>query len=95
MKIPTRLKALLLTLFCGLASAQTTQPTTPASPPAAPDPSIVPQATMAEGVLLKSQRSSNDKGKFEWICTYRVGGTTRNVQVEESCPQTLRFALKR
>ena len=102
MKIPTRLMALLLTLFCGLASAQTTEPTTPpappaapASPPAAPDPSIVPQATMAEGVLMKSQRASNDKGKFEWICTYRVGGTTRNVQVEESCPQTLRFALKR
>ena len=95
MKIPTRLMALLLTLFCGLASAQTTQPTTPASPPAAPDPSIVPQATMAEGVLLKSQRSSNDKGKFEWICTYRIAGTTRSVQTDESCPQTMRFALKR
>jgi hypothetical protein len=50
---------------------------------------------VAEGVLMKSQRASGDKGTFEWICTYRVAGTTRNVQVDESCPQTMPFALKR
>ena len=102
MKIPTALIAFLLAFFAGIASAQTTEPASPsvpapapASPLPAPDPSIVPQATMAEGVLMKSQRASNDKGKFEWICTYRVAGTTRSVQVDESCPQTMRFALKR
>lgn len=106
MKIPTHLIAALLAglaaLFGGIASAQTTAPTlppvlpsAPASSPPAPDPSIVPQATMAEGVLMKSQRGSNDRGKFEWICSYRIAGTTRSVQVDESCPQTMRFALKR
>lgn len=102
MKIPTASMALLLVLFAGIASAQATEPASPSVPPSAPaspapapDPSIVPQATMADGVLLKSQRESNDKGKFEWICTYRISGTTRSVQLDESCPQMMRFALKR
>ena len=70
MKIPTKAIALLLAFFAGIASAQTTEPASPplpppapTSPPQAPDPSLVPQATMAEGVLMKSQRASNDKGK--------------------------------
>ncbi len=102
MKISDTSMALLLALFAGIAPAQTTESASPpvpllapASSPQAPDPSIVPQATMAEGVLMKSQRATNDRGKFEWICTYRIAGTTRSVQVDESCPQTMRFALKR
>jgi len=35
---------------------------------------------MAEGELMKSQRGSNDKGKFEWIGNYRIAGTTRSLR---------------
>jgi len=87
MKISTTSMALLLALFAGIASAQATAlasppvpPPVPASPPYALDPSIIPQATMAEGELMKSQRGSNDKGKFEWIGNYRIAGTTRSLR---------------
>jgi hypothetical protein len=70
-------------------------PNPPPAPPAPPAASNVPAATIVEGALFKSQRATNDKGKFEWICTYRVAGTRRSVQLDESCPSTMVFDLKR
>jgi hypothetical protein len=93
--------AMIFALFSTcVAFAQSGTPTPPAPPappvpPASPEPTAGSQPKVAEGVLMKSQRASGDKGTFEWICTYRVAGTTRNVQVDESCPQTMPFALKR
>jgi hypothetical protein len=55
----------------------------------------LPKSAIIEGTLFKSQRSNNDKGKFEWICTYNVAGSRRSVQLDESCPSTLVFELKR
>jgi hypothetical protein len=39
--------------------------------------------------LFKSQRVPGDKGGVgsDWVCTYRVAGA--------SCPDTMRFELKR
>ena len=101
MKIHTIAALLLVGLSTSPAFAQSSTPPAPATPPVPADiapppaPSAVPQASTAEGTLMKSQRANNDRGKYEWICTYRVGGTTRSVQVDESCPQTMTFALKK
>jgi hypothetical protein len=48
-----------------------------------------------EGTLFKTQRSKNDKGKFEWVCTYSVANLKRSVLLDESCPSTMVFELKR
>ncbi len=95
MKIRAIAALLLVGLSSSLAFAQSSTPPAPVVPTPLPEPSAVQQASMAEGTLMKSQRASNDKGKYEWICTYRVAGTTRSVQVDESCPQTMMFALKK
>ena len=64
---------------------------TPAEAPAAPKPKV------AEGTLFKSQRVAGDKGGVgsDWVCTYRVAGASKSVQLSESCPDTMRFELKR
>lgn len=101
MKIRATTALLLVGLSSSLVFAQSSKLAVPATPPVPavpappPEPSAVPQASMAEGTLMKSQRASNDRGKYDWICTYRVGGTTRSVQLDESCPQTMTFALKK
>ncbi len=101
MKIRTIAALLLVGLSTSLAFAQSSTPPAPASPPvpavptSPPEPSAVPYAKLAEGTLMKSARANSDRGKYEWICTYRVAGTTRSVQVDESCPQTMTFALKK
>ena len=88
-------------LSAGVALSQPGLPPVPAAPAAAPVPPIPPEAAVdpqpkvVEGILMKSQRASSDRGKYEWVCTYRVAGTTRNVQLEESCPQSMPFALKK
>ena len=106
-----KIKNIAAVLFFGLcahaASAQTPvtpPPTTPApsEPPAVPPappvpttPPAAPKTAVVEGTLFKTQRASNERGKFEWICTYNVAGTKRSVQLDESCPSTLPFELKR
>ncbi len=72
------------------AEAPTNLPT-PAEAPATPKPKV------AEGTLFKSQRVPGDKGGVgsDWVCTYRVGGASKSVQLNESCPDTMRFELKR
>jgi hypothetical protein len=50
---------------------------------------------VAEGTLFKTQRSKNDKGRFEWVCTYSVANLKRSVLLDESCPSTMVFELKR
>jgi len=93
--------SLFVCLSAGVGLAQPSSPPVPAAPPAAPVPPIPPEAAVdpqpkvVEGILMKSQRASSDRGKYEWVCTYRVAGTTRNVQLEESCPQSMPFALKK
>lgn len=71
-------------------------PVTPVVPPVPAVPIVAPQPRVAEGVLVRSQRATNnDKGTFEWVCTYRVEGSTRGVQLDESCPPTMPFSFKR
>ena len=91
-----------LFLFVGaaasLACAEVSPPTEPPALPSAPttpEPAGVAQPKIAEGVLFKSQRLKNDKGTNDYICTYRVAGTKRDVQLEESCPATMVFQLKK
>ena len=95
--------------FCvHIASAQT--PATPVAPeppaaapaippaaalPAIPAPPAAPKSTIVEGTLIRSQRANDDRGKFTWICTFNVAGSKRNVQLDESCPATLPFDLRR
>lgn len=67
----------------------------PATPPASPAPPALPKSRVVEGTLFKSQRATDDRGKFTWVCTYSVAGTQRHVQLDESCPSTLAFELKR
>ena len=87
-------------LSASVALAQSSTPPTPPLPtpplaPTSPEPPAAPQPNVVEGTLMRTQRANNDRGKYEWICTYRVAGTTRIVQVDESCPQTMPFALKK
>ena len=93
-----------LLLFVGVAAsiafAQASPPTEPPVLPSAPtaptaEPAGVSQPKVAEGVLFKSQRLKNDKGTNDYICTYRVAGTKRDVQLDESCPATMVFQLKK
>ena len=94
-----------LLLFVGAAAsiafAQASPPTEPPVLPSAPtapttaEPAGVSQPKIAEGVLFKSQRLKNDKGTNNFICTYRVAGIKRDVQLEESCPATMVFQLKK
>ena len=101
MKIRTIAALLLAGLSTSLAFAQSSTPPAPATPPvpAVPAPPLgqpaVPQTTTAEGTLMKSQRANNDRGKYEWICTYRVEKITRSVLLDESCPQNLPFEIKK
>ncbi len=105
MKLKNIATLLFITLSANVVFAQSeTQPTQPAPPPpvtpVAPPAPVAPvsasQPRVAEGVLVRSQRANNsDKGTFEWVCTYRVEGSTRGVQLDESCPQTMPFSFKR
>ena len=102
-------KNIVVALFFGLcahvASAQTPATPVPPEPPAAapaippaaalPAPPAAPKSTIVEGTLLRSQRANDDRGKFTWICTFNVAGSKRNVQLDESCPATLPFDLRR
>ena len=73
-----------------------TPPIKPVVPPVPVEPIAAQQPRVAEGVLVRSQRATNnDKGTFEWVCTYRVDRSTRGVQLDESCPQTMPFSFKR
>lgn len=89
---------LSVALSASIALAQSEPPSAP-QPPSNPTPPEAPatptQPTTVEGTLMKSQRANNDRGKYEWVCTYRVAGTTRNVLLEESCPQTLPFSVRK
>ena len=91
-----------LLLFVGISTsiafAQASPPTGPPVPPSAPttaEPAGVSQPKIAEGALFRSQRLKNDKGTNDYICTYRVAGTKRDVQLDESCPATMVFQLKK
>ena len=94
-----------LLLFVGVAAsfafAQASPPTEPPVLPSAPtapttaEPAGLSQPKIAEGVLFRSQRLKNDKGTNDFICTYRVAGAKRDVQLEESCPATMVFQLKK
>ena len=100
---------LLAGLSIGMVFAQSSEPIippvteAPANPPAPVTPPTTPEAPAtakpktAEGTLFKSQRVPGDKGGVgsDWVCTYRVAGTTKSVQLSESCPDTMRFELKR
>ena len=97
----THILATLVIGLCGqVASGQTPvspapvtpTPVVPAAPPAAP---ALSKPNLAEGSLFKSQRQKNDKGKFEWVCTYSIEGLKRSVLLDESCPATMVFELKR
>jgi hypothetical protein len=92
------------TLFFGMcvnaALAQAPVPALPPEPPAAPpapapQPPAPPKPAVVEGALVQSQRSNSDTGKYVWVCTYRVDGTKRSVQLDDSCPSTMLFQLKR
>lgn len=101
MRIRNIAAALLAGLCASAALAQTPAtppPETPAAPIATPPPPPAPTAStanVAEGTLFKTQRSKNDKGRFEWVCTYRVANLKRSVLLDESCPSTMVFELKR
>ena len=101
MKCPNIAAVLVIGLASHIASAQTPVPSAPATPapPAAdaPPPAApaISKPTVAEGSLFKTQRQKNDKGKFEWVCTYSVEGLKRSVLLDESCPASMVFALKR
>ena len=91
-----------LLLFVGVAAsiafAQSSPPSTPPALPSAPttpEPAVVSPPKVAEGSLFKSQRLKNDKGTNDFICTYRVAGLKRDVQLAESCPETMVFQLKK
>ena len=94
-----------LLLFVGFAAriafAEVSPPTEPPVLPSAPtapttaEPAGLSRPKVAEGALFKSQRLKNDKGINDYICTYRVAGTKRDVQLEESCPETMMFQLKK
>ena len=91
-------KNIAVALFVGLAAtvfAQSDAPPKPSSPTTPAEPTAEPTRKVVEGTLMKTQRANNDKGKYEWICTYRVAGTNRSVLLDESCPQTLPFEVKR
>lgn len=94
-----KLAALLLVCWpVAVAIAQSGTPPAPSAPqepPSPPEPVAAPRPKLVDGVLMKSQRASSDRGKYEWVCTYRVAGTTRSVLLDESCPQTVPFELKR
>lgn len=92
------LKNFAVLLFVGLSAsafAQSDAPPKPPTPPTPAEPAVEPTRKVVEGTLMKTQRANNDKGKYEWICTYRVSGTNRSVLLDESCPQTLPFEVKR
>ena len=101
MKISNIAAVLLCGLFTHAVSAQTPAsppPDAPAAPAPTPVPSQAPSAStvnVAEGTLFKTQRSKNDKGKYEWVCTYSVANLKRSVLLDESCPSTMVFELKR
>lgn len=78
--------------------AESAPPAAPVTPPAVPTPPAPVSAvhpTVAEGTLFRTQRSKNDKGKYEWVCTYNVANLKRSVLLDESCPSTLTFELRR
>ena len=91
-------KNIAVLLFVGLSAsalAQSDMPPKPPAPPAPAEPAAEPTRKVVEGALMKTQRANSDKGKYEWICTYRVAGTNRSVLLDESCPQSLPFEVKR
>lgn len=91
-------RSIAVLLFVGLSTAafaQSDAPPKPTAPPTPTEPTAEPTRKVVEGTLMKSQRANNDKGRYEWICTYRVSGTNRSVLLDESCPQTLPFEVKR
>ena len=93
--------AVLFGMTAGLVVAQTTTPSAPPVPaapataPAPAAPAASSQPTVAEGALFKSQRMRNDKGTYNFICTYRIAGTKRDVLLDESCPESMVFQLKK
>lgn len=100
MKIKNIAAILFLGMCVNVAAAQTPVPAIPPQPPAAPpaqppEPPAPSKPAVAEGTLVQSQRANGDTGKFFWICTYRVEGTKRGVQLDDSCPPTMLFQLKR
>ena len=102
MKIRNITAVLICALGASVASAQAPAapaapepPASPAAPPAPTAPPTAPKTAIVEGTLFKTQRTNNDKGKFEWICTYNVAGSRRSVQLDESCPSSMVFELKR
>ena len=78
-------------------SATPAAPATPATPPSPnpPPPAAPPKTNIVEGTLFKTQRANSDKGTFVWVCTYNVAGSKRAVQLDESCPSTMVFEIRR
>ena len=101
MKVANIVVALVACVTANPVFAQTTAPATPPTsvvPVTAPEPTVPAITTppkTAEGTLFKSQRMRNDKGTQDYICTYRVAGTKRDVLLDESCPGSMVFQLKK
>ena len=104
MKVSNIAVALVACVTANPVFAQTTAPATPptsvvlVTAPTPPEPTVPAVATppkTAEGTLFKSQRMRNDKGTQDYICTYRIAGTKRDVLLDESCPESMVFQLKK
>ena len=101
MKVSNIAVALVVCVTANPLFAQTTAPATPPTsvvPVTAPEPTVPAVATppkTAEGTLFKSQRMRNDKGTQDYICTYRIAGMKRDVLLDESCPESMVFQLKK
>ena len=104
MKVSNIAVALVACVTANPVFAQTTAPATPptsvvpVTAPTPPEPTVPAVATppkTAEGTLFKSQRMRNDKGTQDYICSYRIAGTKRDVLLDESCPESMVFQLKK
>ena len=101
MKVSNIAVALVVGVTANPVFAQTTVPATPPMsvvPVTAPEPTVSAVTTppkTAEGTLFKSQRMRNDKGTQDYICSYRIAGTKRDVLLDESCPESMVFQLKK
>ena len=103
-----KIRIIAAALFVGVtANFVFSEPTAPSTPPTPPVPATAPTPAEAVapavplspktvgGTLFKSQRMRNDKGTQDYICTYRIAGTKRDVLLDESCPESMVFQLKK
>lgn len=77
------------------AAPASAEPAPAESAPAPADPTAAPRTGVVEGTLVQTQRVEGDRASFVWVCTYRVAGARRSVQLDASCPSTMPFKIKR